>query len=114
MYFLSNEVELGWKLEHLAANDLTPMSGAIRFEPKALTKNISIHTIPDNYLEGKELYKLMITYATGDAEVSPSANHCFVCLFKRNQLKCYSLILMVKFNEKNKLIYINIFIQYSV
>ena len=72
-------MELGWKLEYSAADDLTPISGTLRFKPKDLTKNISIHTIPDNILEGREIFKLTITHVTGDAEVSPSADHCFVC-----------------------------------
>ena len=87
-------MELGWKLEHSAADDLTPISGTLRFKPKDLTKNISIHTIPDNILEGREIFKLTITHVTGDAEVSPSADHCFVCFFINYKKLFYNFFYM--------------------
>ena len=69
----SDEVTLLWELDGAARDDLSPMSGRLVFSPGIRSRSIVLRSLPDQLLEGEEVYDLNLVSATGGAEISPVA-----------------------------------------
>jgi len=69
----SDEITLLWELEESARNDLSPVSGRLMFSSGTRSRSIVLRSIPDQELEGEEIYSLKLITATGGAEISPVA-----------------------------------------
>ena len=74
----SDEITLLWELEESARNDLSPMSGRLTFPSGIRSRSIILRSIPDQELEGVEIYNLNLITATGGAEISPVAREAKV------------------------------------
>ncbi|NWV48163.1 GPR98 protein, partial [Daphoenositta chrysoptera] len=63
-------VKVLWILEEAARYDLTPLNGTLHFNETESQKQIILHVIQDDLLEGNETFTIQLV-STGDAEISP-------------------------------------------
>ena len=62
------------------------MSGKLLFPPEIRSRSIVLRTLPDQELEGEEIYLLTLVSVTGEAEISPVARNAEVVLIKCQEI----------------------------